>query len=253
MVVQRECRCLVCELCLKVCRVFVLPCWQNSVFWGNKKYSRNFGVMCFYLLAYVVAPVSPWHRVTSTSAFQKTCKMSIISISLVSTWCKQTEQQYFWHKPVWLPAHPIGYRSLMSGCVSPKVYFLSTAPFFFTYYQHNIITHIDFYTHKKYKVTLTCLFPGGDPDVQLTECDRRSGVHLLHSFPGQSVQGNRHCPQTCFLNLRHAEQASADGEKSERMMEESLERVCTPQWGMTGSRRSEEMEELTITLVQKLF
>lgn len=191
MVVQRECRCLVCELCLKVCRVFVLPCWQNSVFWGNKKYSRNFGVMCFYLLAYVMAPVSPWHRVTSTSAFQKTCKMSIISISLVSTWCKQTEQQYFWHKPVWLPAHPIGYRSLMSGCVSPKVYFLSTAPFFFTYYQHNIITHIDFYTHKKYKVTLTCLFPGGDPDVQLTECDRRSGVHLLHSFPGQSVQGNR--------------------------------------------------------------
>lgn len=33
--------------------------------------------------------------------------------------------------------------------------------------------------------------PGGDPDVQLPERDRRGRVHFPHGFPGQSVQGNR--------------------------------------------------------------
>lgn len=34
-----------------------------------------------------------------------------------------------------------------------------------------------------------CALPGGDSDVQLSECDRGCRVHLPHSVSGPSVQG----------------------------------------------------------------
>lgn len=67
------------------------------------------------------------------------------------------------------------------------------------------------------------ILPGGDPDVQLSECDQRSGVHFLHSFPRPSVQGNQlsvcDCSKTCwFMGLRHIRRMSADGDMRKRIM-----------------------------------
>lgn len=71
------------------------------------------------------------------------------------------------------------------------------------------------------------ILPGGDPDAQLSECDQRSGVHFLHSFPRPSVQGNQlsvcDCAKSCwFLGLRHTGPITAGGDMSRRMMLKSL-------------------------------
>lgn len=66
------------------------------------------------------------------------------------------------------------------------------------------------------------ILSGGDPDVQLSECDQRSGVHFLHSFPRPSVQGNQltvcDCSKMCqFVGLRHTGQTTKD-DMSKRIM-----------------------------------